>query len=332
MNLSVAIRTVRWMVRDTFRQSVATKLVWVMLAVTAACTLFCLSLTVTAPSAAPGKEYDAGGFLTPETAKQIGEEKVKKDGVKQVSGEVSFGFGMMKVPIARHREDTVRYVQIWLAAILADTAGVLLALLWTAGFLPTFLEPQSATVLLAKPAPRWAVLLGKYLGVVLFVALQAFVFVAATWLALGAKTGVWDGTYWLAVPMLVLNFAIFYSVSAFLAVVSRSTVVCVFGTLLFWLLCWTINYTHLRLLVSPPEGFAGSFLLDLAYWVLPKPMDLGGVFYDAMRASGFASPVPELHAVQERGLSRPELSVLSSIGFAAVTLFLAVYEFKSTDY
>jgi ABC-type transport system involved in multi-copper enzyme maturation permease subunit len=332
MNLSIAIRTVRWMVRDTFRQSVATKLVWVMLAVTSVCALFCLSLTVTAPSAATGDQYDASGFITPEQAKRIGEEKVKKDGLKVVSGEVSLGFGMMKVPVARHREDAVRYVQIWLAAVLADTAGVLLALLWTAGFLPTFLEPQSATVLLAKPAPRWAVLLGKYLGVVLFVAIQAFVFVAATWLALGAKTGVWDGTYWLAVPMLVLNFAIFYAVSAFLAVVSRSTVVCVFGTLLFWLLCWTINYTHLRVLVSPPEGFAGSFFLDVAYWVLPKPLDLGGVFYDAMRATGFVSPVPELDAVQQRGLSRPELSVLSSAAFAVVALALSVYEFKSTDY
>ena len=41
-----------------------------------------------------------------------------------------------------------------LAGVVADTAGVLLALLWTAGFLPTFLEPAAVTVLLAKPAPR----------------------------------------------------------------------------------------------------------------------------------------------------------------------------------
>ena len=78
----------------------------------------------------------------------------KDEGLLVVSGEVSLGFGMIKVKHRRHREDAVRYVQIVLAAFLADTVGVLLALLWTAGFLPTFLEPQSATVLLAKPAPR----------------------------------------------------------------------------------------------------------------------------------------------------------------------------------
>lgn len=334
MNLAFAIRTLRWMVRDTFRQSLATKLVWAMVAITAVCTLFCLSLTVTGEPATSGKDYDAGGFVTPKTAKEIGEDLVKKEKLKVVGGEVSFGFGLMTVPVARHKDDAVRAVQLWLAAILADTAGVLLALLWTAGFLPTFLEPQSATVLLAKPAPRWAILLGKYLGVVLFVGVQAIVFVGATWLALGFKTGVWNGTYWLAVPLLVLNFSIFYSVSAFLAVVSRSAVVCIFGTLLFWLLCWTVNYTHLRLTAHPVEGLSGlsMSLIDAIYWVLPKPLDLGGLFYDSMRATGFVSPVPELDKAQQMGLWRPELAVLTSTLFAPAVLALAAYEFKSTDY
>jgi ABC-type transport system involved in multi-copper enzyme maturation permease subunit len=333
MNLGFAIRTVRWMIRDTFRQTVATKLFYVMLAITAICTLFCLSITVSADLPLTGPDA-AGGYLTKPLVKEIGEEVVKKDGVKVFDGEVSFGFGLMTVPIARHKEDAVRYIQLWLSAILADTAGVLLALLWTAGFLPSFLEPQSATVLLAKPAPRWSILLGKYLGVVLFVGLQATIFIAATWTALGLKTGIWNATYWLAVPMLVLNFAIFYSVSAYLAVVSRSTVVCIFGTLLFWLLCWAINFTHVRLAVAPLEGMSGfsHTLLDIAYWLFPKPLDLGGVFYDAMRATGFSAPVPELDAYQKKGFFHAEWSILSSIGFALVTLWLAIYEFKSMDY
>lgn len=332
MNLAVAIRTVRWMVRDTFRQSIATRLFAVMVAITAVCTLFCLSTTVTGDLPPAGVNYDASGFITKEEAKKIGLDKVKKDGLKIIDGEVSFGFGLIQVPIKRYKEDPIRYVQIWLAAVLADTAGVLLALLWTAGFLPTFLEPQSATVLLAKPAPRWALLVGKYLGVVLFVGLQAVLFVGCTWLALGFRTGVWNGTYWFAVPLLILNFAIFYSVSAFLAVATRSAVVCIFGTLLFWVLCWTLNYTHVRLLASPVDGFAGSVLLDAGYWALPKPLDMGGVFYDALRATGYSAPVPELDAIQQKGQFHPELSILTSGLFALVALALAAFEFKSTDY
>ena len=217
---------------------------------------------------------------------------------------------------------------------MADTVGVLLALLWTAGFLPTFLEPQAVTVLLAKPAPRWAVLLGKYLGVVLFVGLYGVVFVGATWAALGLKTGVWFGAYWLAVPLLVVNFGVFYAVSTFLAVWTRSTVASAFGVLLFWVICWATNYTHHRLALYPVEGMAGAshLLLDISYWVLPKPLDLSGIFHDAMRADGFAVKAEELRQMEEAGRFQPGLSVLASGTFAAATLGLAAYEFEMTDY
>jgi len=334
MNPPTALRTVRWMVRDTFRQSLATKLFWVMLAVTAVCTLVCLSVDVTGDMPSVKYDFEVPSYLPKGEAKKLGEEKVRADGVRVVSGEATLGFGTVKLPLGRDRVDAVRYIQVWLAAFLADTLGVLLALLWTAGLLPTFLEPQSATVLLAKPVPRWAILFGKYLGVVLFVTLQAVLFVAGTWAALGLKTGVWNGAYWLAVPLLVVNFGVFYAVSAFLAVVTRSTVAAAFGTLLFWMLCWTMNYTHLWVTAHPWDGVtpASQFLLDAGYWVMPKPVDLGGIFFDAVGAQGFSAKLPELEAVQKKGLFHPELAVLSSLAFAAATLGLAAYEFRETDY
>ena len=51
--------------------------------------------------------------------------------------------------------------------------------------------------------PRWSLLAGKFLGVLAFVALQASLFVGGTWLALGLRTGVWDPTYFLCVPILL---------------------------------------------------------------------------------------------------------------------------------
>lgn len=334
MNLPFALRTLRWMVRDTFRQSVATKLFWVMLAVTAVATVTCLSIEVHGDLPKTTLEYEIPAFLPKSEAERLPPEARKIEPVPVVSGEVSLGFGMVKIPVGRDRADAVKYVQLWFAAALADTAGVLLALLWTAGFLPTFLEPQSITVLLAKPAPRWSVLLGKYLGVVLFVALQAVLFVGGTWLALGIKTGVWNSTYWLAVPLLIMNFAVFFSVSTFLAVWTRSTVACVFGTLLFWLVCWAMNFTHLRLGANPLEGMSAmsGFMMDVGYWVLPKPLDLGGIFYDAMGAENFSMKMPELASAQDAGRHQPELSVLSSGAFAAATLAVAANEFRTADY
>jgi hypothetical protein len=334
VTLPETIRTVRWMVRDTARQAVATKLFWVMLAALLVAVGVSASVGVSGDSPRKHSPEEPPAALPAAEADKLGRDKVEKDGVRVLGGRASFGFGAVSVPLGRDREDAVRTVMLYLVAIAADTAGVLLALLWTAGFLPTFLEPQAATVLLAKPAPRWAILAGKYLGVVGFVGLFAAAFVFGTWTALGMRTGVWVGVYWLAVPLLAVNFAVFYAVSAFLAVWTRSTVASAFGVLLFWLVCWATDYTHLRLTALPPEGLsaAAGWLLEAAYWVLPKPLAFGGLFCDAVAADGFVAPLPELQMVQAAGKSYPAAAVLSGLAFAATTLGLAAYEFESQDY
>ncbi len=329
-SLPTAIRTVRWMVRDTFRQSLASKLFWLMLALTALCTLFCLGIRVTGDDEKPRHPDQLPTYMPRSEATP----EVQAEGIRVVNGEVSLGFGLFTFEVGKHRTDSVRLIQLWLAGVLADTVGVLLALIWTAGFLPTFLEPQAVTVLLAKPAPRWALLLGKYLGVVLFVALHALFFVGATWVAIGMSTGVWDVAYWLAVPLLVINFAVFFAFSVFLAVCTRSTVVAVFGTLLFWVLCWAMNLTHHHMVGYEVQGVTplSSLSVEVGYWVLPKPLDLSGIFFDALRASDYSTPIPELEAMKARGQFHPELSVLASLAFAAAVLAAAAYEFRKTDY
>ena len=330
--LPEAIRTVRWMVRDTFRQSLHTKLFWVMLGATLLCTAFCASIRVQGgPKASAG---DPLYSLPKSEAAKIGTDVVKQDGVAIKDGEISFGFGAVKSPIGKTKEDSVKFAQIWIAALVGDSLGILLALIWTAGFLPSFLEPHSATVLFAKPAPRWGILLGKYLGVVGFVALQATIFIASTWLAMGIATGVWNGAYWFALPLLVVNFAIFYAVSTFIAVCSRSTVAAAFGTLLFWILSWAMNYTHHRLIAFPVDGLGGtgSFFLELGYWFLPKPLDMGGLFFQAMGAEGFYSETDELTILRSRGQFYPAASVGASAAFAVTTLAFACYELETTDY
>src|SRR5437764_1178461 len=83
----------------------------------------------------------------------------------------------------------------------------------------------AVSVLLAKPTPRWMLLAGKYVGVLAFVLVHAMLFVGGTWLAIGVRTQVWDASYLYAIPLLLLHFAVFFSVSLLLAVCTRSTVV-----------------------------------------------------------------------------------------------------------
>src|SRR5205823_2783188 len=222
MNLPAALLSIRWLVRDTFRQSLATGVFWAMLAVSALCILVCLTANADDIPNLP-TDGTTPERITREEAKKYDPEEVAKSGVVVTDGRVTLLFGAFSYHSNRWREDAVRELQLMLAGFVADGVGLLLALVWTAGFLPAFLDPAAATVLLAKPAPRWSLLAGKYLGVVIFVGLQAAVFVLGTWAALGLRTGVWDMRYLWCLPVLVCHFAIFFSFSTFLAVWTRST-------------------------------------------------------------------------------------------------------------
>ena len=59
---------------------------------------------------------------------------------------------------------------------------------------------------------------------------------------------------------------------------------------------------------------------------------MSGVFFDVLKAKDYSVPVPELEAVKQRGLFHPELSVVTSLLFAAGILALAAYEFRHMDY
>jgi hypothetical protein len=333
MNLSAAIYAIRWLVRDTFRQARASGITGVMLAVSGICILFCLSVGVRAPLSLQ-HDGEPAEFL-PAGDPHADPAKAAARGIDIAGGEMTVAFGAIRLPLARDGRDGVRFIQLILAGGVADALGVLLALVWTAGFLPSFLEPGAASVLLAKPVPRWSLLAGKYLGVLAFVACQATVFVGGTWLALALRTGVWDAAYLWCVPLLLLHFAIFFSFSAVLAVCTRSTVACVIGSLVFWLLCWGMNYgRHLVAGVPDVQQLPGSlaWVVEAGYWVLPKPADLGAMLFDALDAGNHFAKGVALSNVQARGDFHPEWSVLSSLAFMVAMLYVAGRQFVTTDY
>src|SRR5205823_5721817 len=135
-----------------------------------------------------------------------------------------------------------------------------------------------ASVLLTKPAPRWALLVGKFLGVLGLVAFQVTIFVAGAWAALGLRTGIWRPGFLVCIPLLTLQFAVLYSFSTLLAVWTRSTAACVVGSLVLWAACSGVNLGRLAAVAAredsgrPPAASAFAGLLEAGYWVLPKPV------------------------------------------------------------
>ena len=357
MNASTTFAVIVRLVKDTFRQSLASGICWLLMGLSTVCIVVCASVSVDGPQTLSSERCTVDGgqcYRPPSTSPRPGENadflprfdqdaqdanKLKQSGVSVANGSLGLAFGAIRVAVARDVRTTVHFFQLILAAGVADTLGLLLTLVWTAGFLPGFLAPQAIAVLLAKPVPRWGLLLGKYLGVLAFVLAQAVYFVAGTWLALALRTGVWDAAYLLSIPLLLLQFAVFFGFSLLLAVCFRSTVVCVFGSISFWGICWAINVGRHAVMAAAAATQStgcpgcGKFspllvrLADIGYWILPKPVDLSCLAFDALGAQAHFRPILEHSAGLSLGLS-----VLTSLLFTVYVLIAAERQFAKMDY
>lgn len=151
--------------------------------------------------------------------------------------------------------------------------GLIIAILVTANVIPETFEPGSLNLLLSKPIFRWALLLAKFAGGCAFVALCAVYLFFGLWLWMGLGLGIWDRAILFSIPIYILVFAIYYSVSTFIGVWFRSAIVSVIMTALFWAVCfgvgslyaWTNTYMHNSQLVHPVAFEDKAVAVDFAH-------------------------------------------------------------------
>ena len=61
-----------------------------------------------------------------------------------------------------------------------------------------------------------------------------------------------------------------------------------FGSVLFWFMCWGMNYGR-HFLVAPESELPSQHLMlrglvEAGYWILPKPLDLGMILHAAVES------------------------------------------------
>lgn len=329
MTLASKFRAVAALARDVFRQSRSTKLYWLMLAASAICILVCLSVSI--KGSATLKPAGSTELVGPD------DKPISAPGTSL--GELSLGFGLFRLNFFRDAPSEIHFIQVLLAKWVAGVIGTWLALIWTAGFLPEALRPGTVDLALVKPISRRLFLFGKYLGVMAFLTFQAGFFIFGTWLALGMRTGVWNRGYLLALPILLAHFAVVYSASVLLAVCTRNTVVCAMGSLLFWGICFGLNFGRHSLAAletAAKPNASGSRLtrglVEVAYWSLPKPADLLIVMDRALDAEAHFKGFETLEKAGATTAFPPAWSIASSILFALVGFALSAREFALTDY
>jgi len=332
MTLPSVLFVARGLTIETFAQFRSAGILTGVIAVTALCTIFCFGVDVTgATPQLPTQPWEKPELIPATEVNRINltPDQVRAEGVDVPTGEIRLLFGAIHIPLRRTPEKAVGLVHVFLGGLVADSLGLLLALLWTASFLPGFVSPTSASVLFTKPIPRWTMLLGKAGTILLFVGLQALAFLAITFVALGIRTGVWDLHYFLAAPVLIIHFVTFFSIAAVIAVFFRSTVACVVGTLAAWLVCCGINFVRHEATQGPDRASAA---LECSYWILPKPMDYSLILSDALGASSDVRPVIDVDRLSASADFRPELSVATGLVFAAVLFAVAGGSLARTDY
>jgi len=270
-------------------------------------------------------------------------------------GKVTILFGMWEIDTqwltagGGLREDLIAGI---IVDILMDTilgqVGIILVIIATAGFLPTWMDRGSIDVVISKPMSRWGHFLGRYLGSMAFILFHAAVFVGLTFLAAGLRWGCWIPGYLWSIPLVVLLFSYLYCVSALVAVVFRSTVAAVMLTLFAWCAFSGIQVTDDLFTTTFPEWqkYRTAYkTIHLARWIVPKTQDITYLAKRYAKAAGaeefMPADTPEndrrmmegaVKVEAERIAMSPVYTIGSSLMFEVVVLLLAAWKFARTDF
>jgi len=230
-------------------------------------------------------------------------------------------------------------IQSLLANNIAGQFGVLIAVVVTAWFMPNMLKKGSIDLLLARPVPRWRLLVYRYLGGLTFVALNASILIGGTWAGLTIGTGFVQWGYLLCAVTLTLLFAIVYSVSVLTSVLFRNVVLSIVFPVAFWFVCSTVNTIHLLfdnpiLSAAFPVPKVVKDIFEVIYYVVPSTTDLGSLNVYFMSLGEGEESIRGTMAAMGQALEQVDYtgSILSSLAFTAVMVALAAYFFHRKDF
>jgi ABC-type transport system involved in multi-copper enzyme maturation permease subunit len=221
---------------------------------------------------------------------------------------------------------------------LGAGVALLIGVIITAFFIPNMLRKGSLDLIISKPIGRTPLLIYKYVGGLTFIFLVSTFTVGGVWLVLALRSGYWDPTFLVLIPILTFSFAILYSVSVLLGVLTRSPIVAMLGTIAFmfllWLVGWGKRIVDLMNVEGGEERMPGwlESIINAANTVLPRYKDLDTIT-SKLIMDGTLTPAEARFASPVSLLDYPDLTTTigTSLAFIAVMLALACWRFKRRD-
>jgi len=193
--------------------------------------------------------------------------------------------------------------------------GTFLAIFASAGLIPGVLEAGRISLLLSKPIGRTTLLMGRYWGNLLVVALNHIYLVTSVWLILALKTNIWERRFLLAIPVSIFIFAVLLCVVVFVGVISESAAVSVMAPVALSLIS-ALLAQH-QIVVKLLDSAWARQLWMILYWIFPKVFDLGNSMRQAILMDKQADWVTP---------------IWTSSVFGVAVLAGAVYIFRKRDF
>jgi ABC-type transport system involved in multi-copper enzyme maturation permease subunit len=182
-------------------------------------------------------------------------------------------------------------VRFWLAWF-----AVVLALVSSASIFPEFLREGAVELLLSKPIGRLRLFVWKYLGSLLFVAVQVLLFAVIAFVAIGVRLGEWNWSVFWSVPLVTFVFSLVYCVAVLIGVVGRSTLFALLGALLFWggtlLVQWSEDVLYKFAYMMPQIGVQVDLRTGAVAENTATP-GKGGVAKAHATVKALAAPLPK---------------------------------------
>jgi ABC-type transport system involved in multi-copper enzyme maturation permease subunit len=202
----------------------------------------------------------------------------------------------------------------WVSVILY-VWGTFLALFASAALIPGLLEAGRIALLLSKPIHRTTLLLGRYIGNVLVVALNHVYLVGAVWLILALKTNIWNYRFLLASPVSIFIFAVLLCLVVLVGVITESAALSIMAPVGLGLISALL--AQYPVVVKLLDSEWARRLWMMVYWIVPKVFDLGKSLRQSIlldRQVDWITPI------------------WTSSAFAIAVLIGAIYIFRKRDF
>ncbi|HWG45170.1 MAG TPA: ABC transporter permease [Gemmataceae bacterium] len=191
-------------------------------------------------------------------------------------------FGLVPIPVPVFTlNNIIVFIGDWIVGAGGAAFTLLISIIMTASFLPNMLAKGSVDLLLVKPIHRTTLFIYKFLGGLLFMFLNTVIIMVGIWLGLGIQSGMWINAFLVCIFVFTFEFAMFYAVSALVAVFTRSAIVSIMAAMMTWGALILLGWTHWAFIEqqrkTAPADYTNHWAYvgyDVLHTVLPRYKDL----------------------------------------------------------